>query len=357
MTDLSNLLTEISPGGPCGENLEYDNARIALDTNIQGTPENQFTGEKAQPPAWRDIQKEAKSLLLRSKDLQVMLYLIRALIPTDGINGFRDGINLLSASLNGYWDHLHPQLDPSDGLDPTLRVNILEELNSLEFVIQPLSRAVLVDSKSIGQFALRDIQYATDKLPTPESATKPDLNTIKAAFQEADLEQVKQTYQAITESIALAETIESFVAEKVGVTNGPNLDNLRSLLKELRHYVQEMAESRLSEDSETESLDEQDSSGINPSSAGTQLPAKGQSFVAGKISSRHDVIKALDSVCLYYREFEPSSPVPVLLERAKYLATADFMAIVKNMLPDALGQLEILKGPDPNEDQNQDANY
>ncbi len=77
MADLSGLLNEISPDNPCGDNLEYDAARIALDTDIQGTPENQFTGEKAMPPNWRDIQKQTIALLERSRDLQVILYLIR----------------------------------------------------------------------------------------------------------------------------------------------------------------------------------------------------------------------------------------------------------------------------------------
>ena len=352
MADLSDLLTEVSADAPCGENLEYDNARIALDSNIQGTPENQFSGEKALPPNWRDIQRDSQALLRKSKDLQVMLYLIRALIPTEGIKGFRDGLSLLTQSLNLFWEHLHPQLDPDDGLDPTLRVNILEELASLELIIQSLSHAILVESKSMGQFSLRDIQYATDKLPTPEHLSKPDINTIKAAFLDADLEQVKQTYQAITESITFAENIESFVAEKVGSTNGPNLEALKSFLKELRHNVEQLAESRLSGESDIEQPEEGQEGGEVTGVSAARDSSKGQPYIAGKISSRHDVIKALDSICLYYHEYEPSSPVPVLLERAKYLVTADFMAIVKNMLPDALGQLELLKGPDPNEDSN-----
>lgn len=352
MANLSDLLTAVSAEAPCGENLEYDNARIALDTNIQGTPENQFSGEKAQPPNWREIQRDAQALLRKSKDLQVTLYLIRALIPTEGIKGFRDGLSLLTQLLNLFWDQLHPQLDPDDGLDPTLRVNILEELASPELIIKPLSHAMLVESKSIGQFCLRDIQYATDKLPTPEHLSKPDINTIKAAFLGADLEDVKQTYHAINESLKLSENIESFVAEKVGSTNGPNLDTLKSFLKELRHHVEQLAESRLSGEGDIEQPEQGQASGETPEVSAARDSSKGQPYIAGKISSRHDAIKALDSICQYYREYEPSSPVPVLLERAKYLVTADFMAIVKNMLPDALGQLELLKGPDPNEDSN-----
>ena len=50
MADLSELFAEISVDAPCGADLEYDADRVALDTAIQGTPEDQFSGRKAEPP-------------------------------------------------------------------------------------------------------------------------------------------------------------------------------------------------------------------------------------------------------------------------------------------------------------------
>lgn len=347
MADLSNLLAEISSSAPCGDNLEYDNARIALDTNIQGTPENQFSGEKSQPPNWRDVQKESLALLSKSKDLQVMLYLIRALIPLEGVKGFRDGMSFLEKSLASFWDGLHPQLDPSDGFDPTLRVNILEELASLELVLQPLSLAMLVESKSVGRFCLRDVQYATDKIPIPDNQTKPEINTIKAAFLDVELDELTATYQALNEAAESAGNIESFVAGKVGGTNGPNLDALKVFLKDVRHNFEQLAGPRLSPE-ELDQLEEGQDDGMAVDDA-VRVGQSAKTFVAGAITSRRDVINALDSISKYYKVYEPSSPVPILLERAKFLVTADFMEVVKNMMPDALSQLELIKGPDSKE--------
>lgn len=347
MAELADLLVEITSDSPCGENLEYDNARIALDTNIQGTPENQFSGEKSQPPNWREIQKESLTLLKKSKDLQVMLYFIRALIPLEGIKGFRDGMSLLEKSLVSFWDGLHPQLDPSDGLDPTSRVNILEELASLELVLQPLSLAMLVESKSVGRFCLRDIHYATDKIPVPDKQAKPELNTIKAAFLDVELDELTGIYQALNDAAESARTIETFVASMVGNTNGPNLDGLKAFLKDACHNFEQLAGDRLSTE-EPEQLEEgQADASITGAAVGGGQSAK--TFVAGEITSRRDVINALDSISKYYKVYEPSSPVPILLERAKYLVTADFMEVVKNMMPEALSQLELIKGPDPSE--------
>lgn len=343
MADLSGLLDEISADSPCGENLEYDSARVALDTNIQGTPENQFTGEKAQPPNWRDVEKQAISLLQKSKDLQVVLYLIRAEANLGGVVGFRDGVGLLEHSLVNYWDLVHPRLDPDDGLDPTLRINILEELNSFELVLRPLSLAMLVESKSVGRFCLRDIQYATDKVDVPAGATKPEVSVIKAAFLDVEAEALHTTYRAIVDCIESIQRIDDFINEKVGIGQGADLSQTKSLLKETRAVVEQFAGERLASEADPA---ESEPDGEETSAPGTSAAVRPQ--LAGAIQSRHEVLKALDMLCKYYAEYEPSSPVPILLRRAKYLATADFMDIIQNLVPDAISQIDAIKGPDLN---------
>ena len=60
--NISDLVNEISEESPCGSDLEYDSGRLALNDEIQGTPEDQFSGQKFEPPNWREIQKQAISL-------------------------------------------------------------------------------------------------------------------------------------------------------------------------------------------------------------------------------------------------------------------------------------------------------
>jgi len=66
--------------------------------------------------------------------------------------------------------------------------------------------------------------------------------------------------------------------------------------------------------------------------------------VSGPIRSRQDVVKLLDQICAYYQRNEPSSPVPLLLGRAKRKATMTFVDIVKDMAPDALSHIEVIGG-------------
>jgi type VI secretion system protein ImpA len=46
----------------------------------------------------------------------------------------------------------------------------------------------------------------------------------------------------------------------------------------------------------------------------------------------------------YYQEFEPSSPIPILINRSKKLVHSDFLDIVKDIFPEALEQIKTLGG-------------
>jgi type VI secretion system protein ImpA len=343
MADLSALLEEVSADKPCGDYLEYDPAYLELNKDILGTPEDPISGEAAQPPNWRDIEKKSLAILQQSKDLQIAIYLLRALIVQEGIPGFRDGLNFLRGLLENYWESVHPQLDPDDDLDPTARINILEELNSFESVLRPLSLASLVESKSVGQFSLRDIQLATDKIEVAEGVSKPDINLIKNLFLDTKQTQTPLTYQAVIECVDLIQQIDRFVGEQVGIENSADFSALLAQLKETRHVFEQFAVG-LGHDTDAESVNEGDFD-----DSGAVQPARKQLNV-GEINSRQDVLRMLDLICKYYKDVEPTSPVPMLLNRAKYLVTADFMQIIQNLLPDGLTQLEQIKGPDPEAD-------
>jgi type VI secretion system protein ImpA len=110
-------------GKPAGEDVTYDTAMQELDAAMQGKPETQFSA--AEEPNWKEILQLSTDLSKRSKNLRVMVILTLALLKTEGLTGFRDGITLLQKSLEQYWDALYPRLDPEDDNDPTERVNIL----------------------------------------------------------------------------------------------------------------------------------------------------------------------------------------------------------------------------------------
>ena len=50
-------------------------------------------------------------------------------------------------------------------------------------------------------------------------------------------------------------------------------------------------------------------------------------------------------ICAYYERNEPSSPVPILLKRARRLSAMSFMEIVRDLTPAGTAELEVIRGP------------
>jgi type VI secretion system protein ImpA len=64
----------------------------------------------------------------------------------------------------------------------------------------------------------------------------------------------------------------------------------------------------------------------------------------GPIRSRDDVVRALDAVSEYFRQHEPSSPVPLFVDRAKRLVAKNFLEVLEDVVPDALPQVRSVSG-------------
>jgi type VI secretion system protein ImpA len=65
--------------------------------------------------------------------------------------------------------------------------------------------------------------------------------------------------------------------------------------------------------------------------------AQAGTVAIGNIKSRQDAIRALDAVAEYFRRNEPSSPIPLIVDRAKRLVAKDFLEVLADIAPDALG--------------------
>jgi type VI secretion system protein ImpA len=63
-----------------------------------------------------------------------------------------------------------------------------------------------------------------------------------------------------------------------------------------------------------------------------------------EINSRADVARMLDKLCAYYAQHEPSSPVPLLLQRAARLVDKSFTELLQDLAPEGLGQLAQISG-------------
>jgi type VI secretion system protein ImpA len=64
----------------------------------------------------------------------------------------------------------------------------------------------------------------------------------------------------------------------------------------------------------------------------------------GDIRSREDAIRALERVCDFLARNEPTNPAPLLIRRAQRVMTMPFLDIIRELAPDAAGQVENITG-------------
>ncbi|NOQ13551.1 MAG: type VI secretion system protein TssA [Methyloprofundus sp.] len=345
--DLEVYLTEIEPDNVCGDDLEYDPEFIAFISEVQGKEEQAMGNSviEAEPPNWREIKKQAEKLLTRTRDLRIFVNYLRALTEMQGILGLADGLSLLKSVTEKHWENIHPQLDPDDDNDPTERINILMTLGDFDSFLKPLQKLPLVESQALGRFSLRDIQIANGSVSLSASeadAELPQLAIIDGAFQECPAEALQATANAAEEGLKDLNQMESFITEQVGVSNAPSFSELRKYLTDINKVLAEQIEIRGLNESAQESNDDS-ALGDSNMEQSTAVKATKTSALPG-INSDQDVIKALTLISEHYKKNEPSSPIPLLLERVSRLVGKDFMEVLQDMAPNGVEQVEFLRG-------------
>lgn len=348
--DTEQFLSPIGPEAPCGEDLEYDAAFVEMEKLAQETPERQYGGTivPAEPPNWRSVRKAAISLFDRTRDLRVAVYLTRAMLNTDGLPGFADGLTLVEGLIERYWDQVYPRLDPDDDNDPTMRVNTIVTLCDPNTTLRSLREAPLVSSPKVGRFSLRDVHIATGVLTVPKGKDQPEPPTqakLDAAFQDANPEEVQATGKLLTEAVQRAKNIEAVLTDRVGVTNAADMSELAAVLKEMRQVVaDQMQRLGLGQTEEVAAAETETETAEGDSAPGAKSGGKQRLVLEGEITNREDAMRLLDKVCDFFVRHEPSSPVPFLLKRARTLGTKDFMEVLLDLAPSGTDQAKLIFG-------------
>lgn len=349
MIDIEALLKPVSDEQPCGPNLVYDPSFYELETQSHGKAETQFSA--AEDPNWKELRSAATEFFEKSKHLTAAVILTVCELKLGGLPGLRDGLGLVRGLLERHWAALYPQLDPDDNNDPTERMNILANLATFaepyRFLLR-LQEAPLCQSPSFGRVRLVDVETAKNPPATPPAEGQPAALTssqIEAAFKDASAEAVVADHQAVVDASAHVAAIEGFLDSTVGASAGVNLEPLRTMLKQMEAALAANIEGGVTGDPAADGVavaaGEGGGGGTNSGGGASAGPR-----LSGTVQSRDDVVKALDRICDYYRQQEPSSPVPYILKRAQRMVKMNFMEIVNELTPDAMTQVRVITGPD-----------
>jgi type VI secretion system protein ImpA len=329
--ELEPLLAPLTEAAPCGPDLEYDPAFLAMQATGEGKPERQYgdTLIAAEAPDWPQLHEQAAQVALRTRDLRVAVWLARSGARVAGLGAAVQGLQLVQGLLERYWDSVHPLLDAGDNNDPTARLSAVATLTHLDGGLADLRSAGL--SAARGSLTVRAIELAIGRAEplTGESVPSEDgvLEGVRAALaqQPALAEVLGQGEQAVR---AIAAVLDGHL----GAGAAPDFSPLLKLMQALARAGRRAGGT----------ADAQDEAAGSSASA---EPAPRRSGAPGTIASREDAISALERVCDWIERNEPSNPAPLLIRRAQRLMSKNFLDIIRDLMPEGLDSVEKLAGP------------
>jgi type VI secretion system protein ImpA len=332
------LLEPIAPDRPCGESLEdtallasfdmfrlFGQARPLDSLPVEG---EKWTPKPPESPEWREIREKSLETLAKSKDLRVLAHLGTAVLRTDGLGAFSRTLDVASQWLSSYWAEAYPLVDE----DAILRRNALNCFADQMAIIDALRRLPLVKSAQHGTFSLRDIDLATGQLAPREGDPHPEEHQINAAFGAMALEELQELQASAAAGRAALQSIDARMRETAGSEATPTFDPLATQLARIDKVLRAQLAAR------------PDGGGATASDAEAGAGGGAGTAALGAIRTRQDAIRALDAVASFFRQTEPSSPIPLFVERAKRLVSKDFLEVLADIAPEAVAQARAAGG-------------
>ena len=160
-----------------------------------------------------------------------------------------------------------------------------------------------------------------------EAQRAADEARIQAAFGAMPLDELKGLSDAVTRGRGALASIDAIMRREAGVEGAPAIDPLSAQLKKLESVLRSQVALH--------------PEGASSESAAGETGAQGDgagTIAVGGIKSRQDAIRALEAAAEFFRRNEPSSPIPLFLDRAKRLVSKDFLEVLADVAPDALPQ-------------------
>ncbi|ELV5025774.1 type VI secretion system protein TssA [Salmonella enterica] len=303
--DCDALLAPLTASAPAGENVEFTLEYDEIQRSRQSEPEYLSQGEwttELKKADWPRVRSQCEALLLHTgKDLQVACWLFEACYQIAGLQGMCEGARFLTAWTQMYWDSGWPLLSEDD--EGSRRQNIMDKSAAAlkDFLLQfPLF--------GVPESAFSAWKQAENEEATPGGETLPEARLYQAIVYSAwvetltpgvlcdTMDELSQCLDALT---LLAQTLGSCD----GLTGAP-FSAVLALITTIREALAGVWHTRFP-DAEA-GPEPEDGNG-----QGAVGLARGREEM-----NRTSAVEQLKALARYFRQTEPSSPVPFLIERA-----------------------------------------
>jgi type VI secretion system protein ImpA len=323
----TGLLEPLSAENPCGEDLEDTQLLASFDAYRifgQSAPLSDETD-------WREIRDRSLEALEKSKDFRLLAHLASATVRTEGFAALPETLSVAARWLESWNGEVFPRVDE----DAILRRNALNGLADRMAVVDGARRAPILRHAQLGAVSIRDIEIATGQLAPVEGETATmDESQLHALLTASELDELQALSAQLDQAVQSLKAIESAMRDQGGSEAAPEFDSLSVPLARTLNLLNDHLSTRAPAAGEAAGA-----------AAGNGAAVAGGGAVAvGAIRTRDDATRALDAVATFFRTNEPSSPIPLLLERAKRLVAKDFLEVLAELAPEALGPAKAASG-------------
>lgn len=334
--DFAALLAPISPEEPAGENLEYellfDDIRQARESDADYLPEDEWSVSEPRKADWKRVcALSEQALATQSKDLQLACWFTEALCHQQGLPGLLAGIDFLSEFIIRFWFQCWPVLE-DDGI--SLRRSRLLRLDrdlSRQLSCLPLlrqSNTSLMFWRQILAFEHKVSinPRARDELIRQEGdLTMETFNQQAAHFSSIEISQQADLVDALTATFSQLEARYASLSQdqegELFAQTRQTLTDLSDLLQRLTQRAIPLATADLTLEPTLELSSE-------------PLPANPADHAAPLTMNRELATSQMLAIAQYFRQTEPSSPVPFLMERAARWANMTLTDWLEEMIKD-----------------------
>ena len=353
-TQLESLLAPIAPNMPSGASLRgtaiynaIEKARRKDDTSVPfGAWEYEF--KRAD---WDKVSQICVDALCnKSKDLQLVAWLLEAQIHLNGFAAVAPCLHLIFSLCERYWESVHPV--PEQG-DLEFRANIISWIN--EKLLPALRQVPITACEREQEYAWIDWErnrrneQIRANVSRRESADLEgaSLNQLNAALGHTETDYFIWLRDALIDALFSMEMLELKIDELFD-NNAPSL----AKLGELHEQVLELVDAELKkrgiefqvEQNNTNAHENEVHAALDQAqNAPNRSQENGHAPVQASISSRNEAYQRLAEAADFLMRIEPHSPAPYLVHRAIEWGRMNTADLYQELFLKLGGQLNIFE--------------
>ncbi|WP_211473036.1 ImpA family type VI secretion system protein [Collimonas humicola] len=347
-------LTPLSDSEPCGPNLEYDPEYMLLMAKAAPRNDAQYGDfvDTPEGPNWADIERDCQRLLLRSRDITLLVLLLRSRTRSAQAAGLQEGLTRLVGFLEHYPEHIHPQLLIEGERDFAMRANALSALADPEGLLSDIRDITLSKSSAI-RLQVRDVEraFASPRHPDALSvevvqrqladlrhARNPALQDLSEAsvligrlqlWCQSDLQDYVPDLAPLVRLLGLFASKSGMAMAKPVESPTPDAKVNKAVQEPRMAEVKPSAPSQGSLRTYLNAISDQRKPSMTPTDMSNHT-----------INGRQAALQAIQEAREWFELVEPSSPVAILLRQAEKMVGKRFSEVAQSIPPDLLARWE-----------------